>query len=49
MYVAFTETGYQPRFHKVYTVATDALLNLCLAKNFAEQYFLLTNEIMPRY
>ena len=31
-----TETGLQPKFHKIYFVATCAPLIFCLAKKFAE-------------
>ena len=37
------ETGYQPKIHKFYIVATGVCLSICLTKKFAKQYFLLNS------
>ena len=38
-------TGYQPKDHEVHIVVTGALPIFCLAKKFAQQYFLLLKQL----
>ena len=40
-----TETGYQPKIHKVYKVATGTQVLLCLVRKVAKQYFLLNSFV----